>query len=333
MAGKRIAIDLGTANSLVIVEGKGIVVREPTVVAYSQNDGKIVAVGHEAKAMLGKAPRDIIVRRPLKQGVIASYKLTKALLNALIKQALGRFIFIKPEVMVSVPAGLTSVEERAVMEAVSSVGASKIYLIPEPIAAAVGAKLPISSSTGNMIVNMGGGTAEIAVISLNGLVRFESKRLAGDALNEAIANYLKKKYKLFIGEQMAEEVKITLGSAMEVENPEIMEVRGSDTTTGQPRIIEINSNDIVPPIKEVLSEIIVSIKSVLEDTPPELSSDIIDRGIVLSGGTALIKNIDILFTKSLDIPAHVVENPLTAVVEGVEESLINVEILKRSLKY
>ncbi|MBD3362431.1 MreB/Mrl family cell shape determining protein [Candidatus Dojkabacteria bacterium] len=330
--GKKIAIDLGTANSHVFLEGKGIVVSEPTVVAYSKTDKKIVAIGLEAKKMLGKSPGDIIVKRPLKQGVIASYKLTEALLKGLIQQALGRFIFVKPEIMVAVPAGLTSVEERAVMEAVNSAGASKIYLIPEPIAAAIGAKLPISSSSGNMIVNMGGGTAEIAVLSMNGIVTCMSKRLAGDAVNDSIISYVKKKHKLVVGEQMAEKVKIRLGSAIKMSEPLSMEIRGSDSTTGLPRSIELDSNDIVEPIRDVMNEIIKSIKEVLESTPPELASDIIDRGIVLSGGTSLIRDIDRLFREALDVPAHVVENPLTSVVEGVAEALDNIDILKRILK-
>lgn len=329
---KRLAIDLGTANSLVIVEGEGIVVQEPTVVAYSKVDNKILAVGEEAKGMLGKAPKDVVVKRPLREGVIASFKLTEALIKDFIQKALGRVIVFKPEVMISVPSGLTSVEERAVIEAASQAGASKIYLIPEPIAAAIGAKMPISSSSGNMIINMGGGTAEIAVISMNGLVEYESKRMAGDAINDSIRNHVRKKYKLEIGEQMSEQIKMKIGSAVEYEDPIEMQVSGRDHRSGQPHSITLNSNDMVPPIREVLNEIIFSAKSVLERTPPELSSDIIDRGVVLSGGTALIREIDVLFTEALGVPVHRVESPLTAVVEGVEQALSHIDVLRRSLK-
>lgn len=332
MAGKRVAIDLGTANSLVAVLGKGIVVKEPTVVAISLDDRKVLAVGAEAKEMLGKVPGNIVARRPIRQGVIASYKLTEALIANLINKAIGRTRFFKPEVMISVPAGITSVEERAVIEAAASAGAGKIYLIPEPIAAAIGAKLPISSSAGNMIVNMGGGTSEIAVISMNGIVTYESKRVAGDALNDAIANHIRKTHGLIVGEQMAEKVKMEIGSAVPIDSPKEMEVRGRDATSGMPTSITLNSNDIVDPIKLVLNQIIASIKSVLENTPPELSSDIIDRGMVLSGGTAMLANIDELFTKATGVPAHVVETPLETVVFGICDALEHLDIIKRSLR-
>ncbi len=329
---KKVAIDLGTANSLVWVQGRGIVVREPTVVAVSLEDKKVVAVGNEAKDMLGKVPGNIVAKRPLKQGVIASYKLTEALLKTLLNKAIGKARMFKPEVMISVPAGLTSVEERAVIEAALSAGAGKIYLIPEPIAAAIGAQLPISTSTGNMIVNMGGGTTEVAVISMNGIVTFQSKRVAGDALNDEITNYMRKSKGLIIGEQMAEKIKMEAGSAVKLENPVEMEVRGRDANTGLPTTILINSNDIHEAVKNVLNQIISAIKDVLEQTPPELASDIIDRGMVLSGGTALFSNIDDLFTRATGVPAHVVENPLDSVVSGVGEALKHLDIIKGSLK-
>ncbi|MBP9758057.1 rod shape-determining protein [Candidatus Dojkabacteria bacterium] len=332
MLRKRIAIDLGTANSLVMVKGKGIVLNVPTVVAYSKRIKKVIAIGEEAKLMLGKSPEDIVVERPLKEGVIASYRLTEAFIKVLIRKSLGKVNILRPEVMISVPAGLTSVEERAVIKAANSAGASKIYLIPEPIAAAIGAKLPIAESSGNMIVNIGGGTAEIAIISLNGLVKFTSKRGAGDAITDSIRDFLKRKYKLEVGEQMAEKVKIEIGSCVETENPRGMQVRGSEVNSGQPKKIDINSNDIVEPIKYILSQIVISIKSVLETTPPELVSDIIDRGIALSGGSALISDIDIYFTDSLGVAAYVVDNPFTAVVEGVCESLESIDVLRGSLK-
>jgi rod shape-determining protein MreB and related proteins len=329
---KKVAIDLGTANSLVLVEGKGIVVREPTVVAVSLSDRKVVAIGNEAKDMLGKVPENIVAKRPLKQGVIASYRLTEALLRSLLNKAIGRTRLFKPEVMISVPAGLTSVEERAVIEAALSAGAGKIYLIPEPVAAAIGAELPISTSTGNMIVNMGGGTTEVAVISLNGIVTFESRRIAGDAINDEIISNLRRTKGLIIGEHMAERIKMEIASATRVEVPLEMEVMGRDTNTGLPTTIIMNSNEVNEAIKPVLNQIIGAIKAVLEKTPPELTSDIIDRGMVLSGGTALLANIDDLFTRATGVPAHVVDNPLDAVVLGVAEALKHLDIIKSSLK-
>jgi rod shape-determining protein MreB and related proteins len=332
MAGKKVAIDLGTANSLVAIHGKGIVVREPTVVAISLDDKKIIAVGKDAKEMLGKVPGNIIARRPMRQGVIASYKLTEALIKNLLNKALGKNRFFKPEVMISVPAGITSVEERAVIEAAVQAGAGKVYLIPEPLAAAVGAKLPISSSSGNMIVNMGGGTSEIAVISMNGIVIYNSKRVAGDYINESIAAFIRKRYNLIIGEQMAENIKIEIGSAVIMKDPIEMNIRGRDAGSGLPISLTINSNDIIDPIKIVLIDIINSIKSVLEKTPPELLSDIIDRGMVLSGGTANLRHIDEFFTSASGVPAHVVENPMTTVIDGIMESLNHLSVIKRSIK-
>jgi len=329
---KKVAIDLGTANSLVLVEGRGIVVREPTVVAISLNDKKVVAIGNDAKEMLGKVPENIVAKRPLRQGVIASYRLTEALMKSLLNKAIGRTRFFKPDVMISVPAGLTSVEERAVLEAAVSAGAGKIYLIPEPIAAAIGAQLPISTSTGNMIVNMGGGTTEIAVISMNGIVTFESKRLAGDAINEEIINYMRKIKGVVIGEQMAEKIKMEVASAVRVDSPGEMEVRGRDVNSGLPTTVLVNANEINEAIKPVLNQIIGAIKNVLEKTPPELASDIIDRGMVLSGGTALLSNIDVLFTRATGVPAHIVDNPMDAVVIGVGEALKHLDVIKGSLK-
>lgn len=331
MAGK-IAIDLGTANSLVAVQGKGIVINEPTVVAIDMDSKKVLAVGKDAKNMLGRVPGNIIARRPMQQGVIASYKLTEAMISSMLNRVIGRVRFVKPEVMISVPAGITSVEQRAVIEAAVSAGAGKVYLIPEPIAAAIGADLPISSSAGNMIVNMGGGTSEIAVISMNGIVTYDSKRVAGDSINESIINFIKKQHNLAIGEQMAEQIKIDIGSAQLMDKPLDKHVRGRDMTTGLPHSVQLNSNDLVDPIVAVLNQILGSIKSVLEKTPPELSSDIIDRGMVLSGGTALLRNIDELFTKAIGVPSHVVDEPQLAVINGILESLDHLEILKSGMK-
>jgi rod shape-determining protein MreB len=328
----KIGIDLGTSNTVLGVVGKGIILTEPTVVAISTKDKKVLAIGVEAKGMIGKVPGDIEARRPIRQGVIASYKITEIFLHSLIDKALGRFRFLKPEIMISVPSGITSVEQRAVIEAAVQAGAGKVYLIPEPIAAAIGAQMPISSSEGSMIVNIGGGTCEIAVISLNGLVTFESRRVAGDSLNDSLINYIRKKYSLLIGEQMAEKIKIEIGSATLVDKPLEMEIRGRDNSTGMPTSINTNTNEIVDGLKPVLNQIILSIKNVLEVTPPELSSDIIDRGIVLSGGTAKLRNIDDLFTKAINVPAHIVEDPTNAVIKGILLSLENIESIRRGLK-
>lgn len=328
----RIGLDLGTSNSIIAVVGKKEIISEPTVVAISTKDKKVVAIGNQAKGMLGKVPIDIEARRPIRQGVIASYKLTEMIISHLMQKVLGKVRFFKPEVMISVPAGITSVEERAVIEACVQAGAGKVFLIPEPIAAAIGANMPISGSAGNMIISMGGGTSEIAVMSMNGIVTYESKRLAGDALNEAMINFIRKKTGLVIGEQMAERIKIEIGSAVPVQEELTMEVRGRDGTTGMPTSIELKTNDVVDGFKPVLSEIIASIKEVLERTPPELSSDIIDRGMVLTGGTAMLRNIDDLFTKATGVSAHVVEEPELAVIRGIIYALNNLEHIQRILR-
>jgi len=328
----RIGLDLGTSNSIIAVVGKKEIISEPTVVAISTKDKKVVAIGNQAKGMLGKVPVDIEARRPIRQGVIASYKLTEMIISHLMQKVLGKVRFFKPEVMISVPAGITSVEERAVIEACVQAGAGKVFLIPEPIAAAIGANMPISGSAGNMIISMGGGTSEIAVMSMNGIVTYESKRLAGDALNEAMINFIRKKTGLVIGEQMAERIKIEIGSAVPVQEELTMEVRGRDGTTGMPTSIELKTNDVVDGFKPVLSEIIASIKEVLERTPPELSSDIIDRGMVLTGGTAMLRNIDDLFTKATGVSAHVVEEPELAVIRGIIYALNNLEHIQRILR-
>lgn len=329
---KKIGIDLGTSNTVIFVDEKGIVINEPTVVAVLVEEKKIVAIGEEAKEMLGKVGENIIAKRPLRNGVIASYKFTEALLKYFLNKAIGKIRLFKPEVMISVPAGITTVEERAVIEAAVSSGAGKVYLLPEPIAAAIGANLPIHTSAGNMIVNMGGGTTEIAVISMNGIVSFNSLRVAGDALNDAIASFIRKEYGLVVGEQMAEKIKIEIGSAIEMENPLEMEIKGRDSATGMPRSMIINSNHIVNAFSPVLKEIIGGIRNVLEKTPPELSADVIERGMVLSGGTALLRNIDQLFTKAIGVPAHTVEEPLFCVVKGTGEALNHLDVIKRSLK-
>jgi rod shape-determining protein MreB len=328
----KIGIDLGTSNTVVGLVGKGILFTEPTVVAISTKDKTVLAIGFEAKSMLGKVPSDIEARRPIIQGVIASYKITEIFLHSIINKILGRFRLSKPEIMISVPSGITSVEERAVIEAAVQAGAGKVYLIPEPIASAIGAKMPIGSSEGSMVVSMGGGTSEIAVISLNGLVTFESRRVAGDSLNESLVIYIRKRYNLIIGEQMAEKIKISIGSATIIDKPIEMEIRGRDSSTGMPASINTNSNEIVDGFKPILNQIILSIKNVLEVTPPELSSDIIDRGMVLTGGTSLLRNIDDLFTKAINVPAHIVEDPTNTVIKGILYSLENIESIRRSLR-
>lgn len=316
MLGKKLGVDLGTANSIVYVQGEGIAFVEPTVVAIDTNNYKVIAVGSEAKRMIGKTPENIITKRPMRSGVIADSRVTEALLKYFFNKALGKFRFFKPEVVVSVPAGITTVEQRAVYKAATNAGAKQITLLPEPLLAALGAGLPIETSSGNMIVNLGGGTAEIAVISLDGIVGYESLRIAGDAINESIINYMRKKKGILIGEQTAENIKIRVGSAVEVRNPKSMEVRGRDLGAGMPKSLVIDSNDVAAAVKRPLLNIINSIKIVLEKTPPELSADIMDRGMVMSGGSSKLRNLDKLFAKATGVPAHVADEPMYCVVKG-----------------
>ncbi|MEP7103540.1 MAG: rod shape-determining protein [Candidatus Dojkabacteria bacterium] len=330
----KLAVDFGTANCVIIHSKKGIVVREPTVVAISPSEKKVIAVGQEAKEMLGKVPEGLEAKRPLKNGGISNYRLAEALLRKFFDKALGRVRLIKPEVMVCVPAGINSVEERAIIQALHSVGAGRIYLLPEPVAASIGAKLPIHTAAGNLIVNIGGGTSEIAVLSLNGIVSYESQKTAGDGINEAIISYVKNKHNLIIGEQTAESIKIKLGSAMQVspKNDLVMEVSGKNSKTGQPEIIALRTNELVEPIRIILNQIIDAVKRVLNRTPPEIMADLIDRGMALSGGTAMLSGIDELFTKSIGIPAFVVEDPLTSVANGLIYVLSNIDEFRRSAK-
>ena len=321
MIGKKLGIDLGTTNSVVFVQGEGIVFVEPTVVAIDINSYKVIAVGSEAKAMIGKTPDHIVAKRPLRNGVIADSRVTEALLKYFFDKALGKARFLKPDVVISVPAGITTVEQRAVLKAANAAGAKNITLLPEPLLAALGAQLPIDTSSGNMIVNMGGGTTEIAVISLDGIVRYDSLRVAGDSINEAIIAYMRKRKGVLIGEQTAEKVKFEIGSALEMEKPLKMEVRGRDIGAGVPKAVLVNSNDIAQAVKMPLRKIIQSIKGVLEQTPPELSADIIDRGIVMSGGTAMLRNLDRLISKATGVPAHVANEPLFCVVKGTGMAL------------
>lgn len=328
---QRLGIDLGTANSIVFVQGEGVVIEEPTVVAIDTSDLSIIAIGQDAKIMLGKTPESIMIRRPLRNGVIASARVTEELLKYFIAKSIGRFRIFRPEVMISAPVGITSVERRAVIKAAVHAGAGKVYLIPEPLAAAIGAKLPIHSSAGNMIVNMGGGTTEIAVISLNGIVVATSVRFAGDAFNDAIATYARKERGLIIGEQMAEKVKITVGSAVRVENPAQMEVSGRDLASGLPRTDIFTSNEVAEALKQPLGEILSALKKLLEKTPPELSADIVERGIVMSGGSSQLRNLDRLFSKAIGVPAYLADDPIHCVARGTGLALDYVDVLEKAL--
>lgn len=328
---KRLAIDLGTANSLVYVAEKGIVLNEPTVVAVTIDDNKVVAVGNAAKEMLGRTPMGIVASRPLRNGVIADYVVTEAMLKYFVNKAIGSTRLIKPDVMVSVPVGVTSVESRAVLDAAIAAGARNAYLIPEPLAAAIGAKLPIAEPSGSMIVNCGGGTTEVAIISLGGIVVHNSARVAGNRLDEAIANYLRRKYNLMIGERTAEEVKIRIGSALPLPEELKMEVKGRDSIAGLPRTVEITSSEITEALSVPLNEIVQSIHYVLEQTPPELSSDILDKGMVLTGGTALLRNFAKMITTATGVPAHVGDDPLLCVVKGVGVAIENIDAFRKSL--
>lgn len=328
---KKIGIDLGTANTLVYVPKKGIVINEPTVVAISIEDNKILAVGNEAKKMLGRTPETIMASRPMKDGVIADYRVTEALLRYFIGKTLGRLHIFRPEVMVAVPAGITSTEKRAVIEATVKAGAKAAYVVKEPVLAAIGANIPINEPAGHMIIDVGGGTSEVAVISLGGVVACNSVRMGGDKIDQAITEYIRKRHNLAIGERTAEEIKIKIGSALPQEEEESMMIRGRDLIAGLPKTIEIKSNEVTNAITEQLQEIIQTIKTVLQETPPELAADIIDRGMALSGGGALLRNLDELVTKATGVPCRVVKDPLYCVARGAGVALEHLEIYKRSI--
>lgn len=328
---KRLGIDLGTANSLVWLAGEGLVLNEPTVVAVSVEDNRVVAVGHEAKRMLGRTPVNIEASRPMKDGVIADYVITEAMLRYFIQKVCGRAFFFKPEVMISVPAGVTQVEKRAVLEATLSAGAKVAYLIEGPLAAAIGAQVPIAEASGSMIVDIGGGAAEAAVISLGGIVVSSAVRVGGNKIDEALASYVRKKHNLVIGDQTAETVKIKIGSALKPLKEEKMEVKGRDYLSGLPRTIEISSSEVTEAMQRPLSQIIGLVKSVLEEVPPELSSDIIEKGIVMAGGTSLLRNFDRLMTKETGVPCLVVDEPMLCVVKGTGIALENFDLYKRNI--
>ena len=330
---KRIGIDLGTANSLVYLAGAGIVLNEPTVVAISTDDNKVLAVGNEAKEMLGRTPGNITASRPMRDGVIADYVITEAMIRFFLDKVCGSSRLFKPEVMVCAPAGVTSVEKRAILDATLSAGAKTAFLIDEPLAAAIGARIPIANASGNMIVDIGGGTTEAAVICLGGVVVNSSVRVGGNKIDEAIQIYVRKKYNLIIGERMTEEIKIKAGSAMPQKPNEItkIEVRGRDSVTGLPKSIEVSSEEITLAIHEILLKIIGAIKGVLEQTPPELASDIIDKGIIMSGGTSLLRNLDRFVTEQTGVPAALAEDPLLCVALGTGTALENLDLYKRSV--
>ncbi len=331
MFAREIGVDLGTVNVLVWVKGRGIVLQEPSVVAIAVNDNKIVAVGKDARDMLGRTPETIEVARPLRDGVIADYVVTEAMLRYFITKVSGRLRLFKPTIAISVPVGVTSVESRAVHDAAIQAGGREAYLIPEPLAAALGAGMPVHTPTGNLVADIGGGTSEAAVISMNGIVEFSSARVGGNRIDETIINYIRRKYNLVIGDQTAEHVKIAIGSALPLEEELRMEVRGRDQVSGLPKTIYIVSGEVTEAIAEPLNTIVGVVKSVLEKTPPELASDVIDRGIVMTGGGALLRNMDRLLTKETGVPCYVAENPIACVALGAGLALENYEVIKRSL--
>jgi len=327
----KIGIDLGTCNSVVFLPKKGVVLQEPSVVAVGLAENKILAVGNVAKEMTGRTPDTIRIYRPLREGVIADFRVTQAMLRYFIDKVSGHFRFLKPELMIGVPAGITSTERRAVIEAGLSAGAKEVYLAKEPILAAIGAGIPIESCSGSMIVDIGGGTTEAAVISLGGIVTCHSVRVAGDKMDLAISDFIKKKYNLAIGEQTAEEIKIKIGVALPEKEQKIMEIRGRDLILGLPRNIKVSSNEICEAISDVLAEIIQVIKQVLRDTPPELSADVMQKGLVLSGGGSLLRNIQELIAKSVGVPAILSEEPLLCVAKGTGVMLENLDIYKSTI--
>lgn len=328
---KKIGIDLGTANTLVYIPKKGVVMNEPSVVAVSVDDNRVLAVGNEAKEMLGRTPDTIVAHRPLKDGVIADYKVTQAMLSYFINRAGGKIRVFRPEVMVSVPAGITSTEKRAVVQAAVKAGAKAAYVVKEPVLAAIGAGIPINEPSGNMIIDIGGGTSEVAIISLGGVVAWDSVRVGGDKTDKAIADYIKKKHNLAIGERTAEEIKIKIGNALPQKEKETVEIRGRDLVNGLPKTITVTNNEVTEAISDRLREIIRTIKNVLQKTPPELSADIMNKGMVLSGGGALLKNFDALITQTTGVPCYVADEPLFCVAKGTGIALENLEIYKRSI--
>jgi rod shape-determining protein MreB len=331
MFSKQIGVDLGTVNVLVWTKGKGIVLFEPSIVALSTTDNRIVALGREAQAMVGRTPESIEVLRPLRDGVIADYVVTELMLRYFISGIVGRVRLFKPEIMISVPIGVTTVERRAVHDAAIQAGSKVAHLIPEPLAAALGAGMPIDTPSGNFIVNLGGGTSEAAVIAMNDIVVSGAVRIGGSKIDEAIASYIRRKYNLMIGDQTAEEVKIQIGSATPMEEELTMEVRGRDVVAGLPRIITLTSEEVTEAIAEPLSTIVSAIKGVLQKTPPELAADIIDRGVVMTGGGSLLRNMDRFLTQEIGVPCYVADEAIASVALGCGRAFEEFEVLKRTL--
>ena len=333
MLAKRLGIDLGTTYTLVYLPRRGVVINEPSVVAVSVDDNKVLAVGNDAKDMLGRTPDTIIALKPLKEGVIADYRTTEAMIRYFINKTLGKIRIFRPEVMVAVPAGISSTERRAVIEATIAAGAKAAYIIKEPVAAAIGANIPISSATGHMVVDIGGGTSEMAVISLGGVVSSTSVRVGGNKLDLAILEYIRKKYNLVIGERTAEEMKMKIGSAMflDDENKLVMDINGRDGVSGLPRTVEVNSNDVTAAVSGEMESILNTAKKILQQTPPELVADIIDKGIVLTGGTAMLRNIDQLFARALGVSAYVADDSMLCIAKGTGIALDNLDSYKRSI--
>ena len=326
-----LAIDLGTANTVVYVKGKGIVSSEPSVVAIqrdSRGDKRILAVGREAKEMLGRTPGTIFAIRPMKDGVIADFEITGEMLRYFIAKVHNRKALLRPRVVISVPSGITEVEKRAVRESAQSAGAREVYLIEEPMAAAIGAGLPVSEPSGNMIVDIGGGTSEVAVISLSGIVYAQSVRVGGDKMDDAVAQFIKRKYNLLIGERTAEAVKIQIGTAYPEKEMKTMEIKGRDLVAGNPKVLQVNSEEIREALAEPINSIIEAVKTTLERTPPELAADIVDKGIVLAGGGALLRNLDVLLREETNLPITIAEDPLSAVVLGSGKALDELDLLK-----
>lgn len=331
MFAKKIAIDLGTTNVRVYVQKRGVIINEPSVVAISLLDRKILAVGAEAKEMIGRTPETIVAIKPLKDGVIADYKTTEAMLRYFINKALGGVRFFRPEVMVAVPGGITSVERRAVIDATIAAGAREAYIIKEPIVAAIGADIPIGSASGHLIVEIGGGTSEIAVLALGGIVASTSVRVGGNKLDAAISDFIRRKYGLAIGEKTSEEIKIQIGSAMYLDERMTMEIKGRDMVTGLPRMLTVSSHDTTEAIQDELRAIVEAVKDVLNQTPPELAADIMDKGMMLSGGTSQLRNLDQLLAKSTGVPAYMTDEPSYNVAKGTGLALENLEAWKRSI--
>ena len=328
---RKIGIGLGTANTLIFIPQKGIAINEPSVVAIAVDDNKILAIGAEAREMLGRTPEIIKTYKPLKDGVIADYQVTSAMLKYFIDKVIGPWKLFKPDLIISVPVGITSTERRAVIGAARQAGAKEAYVAREPILAALGTGVPINSAGGNMIVNIGGGTTEVAVISLGGIVAWSSVRVAGNKMDQSIADYIKRKYNLAIGERTAEGIKIKIGSAMSKKSKNELEIRGLDLTEGLPKNIVINSNEIAEAIESPLKEIIQAIKSVLSETPPELAADIMERGMIVAGGGALLNNINELITKITGVPSYTADEPLYSVAKGTGVILDNLDLYKKSI--